>query len=110
MSCDGNGTTLESLRYIPLSYNHAESQASVLRLILSLYPDWEGPGNKIEFVRFTDGITNTVCSLYTYAVGEADRMQKRNPRFFPELTLLLFFSYFSFSRSSIADLACPTKR
>jgi ethanolamine kinase len=28
---------------------------------LTLFPHWEGPGNKIEFVRFTDGITNTVC-------------------------------------------------
>jgi ethanolamine kinase len=48
-------------RYIPLSYSHADSQASALRLILTLNPDWEGPGNNIEFVRFTDGITNTVC-------------------------------------------------
>lgn len=48
-------------RYIPLSYNHADSQSSALRLILTLNPDWEGPGNNIEFVRFTDGITNTVC-------------------------------------------------
>jgi len=49
-------------RYIPQSYNHADSQASALRLVLTLNPDWEGPGNKIEFVRFTEGITNTVCS------------------------------------------------
>lgn len=48
-------------RYIPLSYSHADSQASALRLILTLNPHWEGPGNNIEFVRFTDGITNTVC-------------------------------------------------
>lgn len=47
-------------RYIPLSYSHADSQASALRLILTLNPHWEGPGNNIEFVRFTDGITNTV--------------------------------------------------
>lgn len=53
---------MSSLRYIPLSYNHADSQASALRLVLSLNPDWEGPGNQIEFVRFTDGITNTVCA------------------------------------------------
>lgn len=47
-------------RYIPLSYSHADSQASALRLILTLNPDWEGPGNNVQFVRFTDGITNTV--------------------------------------------------
>lgn len=55
-----NGAT-PALRYIPLSYSPADSQASALRLILTLNPDWEGPENKIEFVRFTDGITNTVC-------------------------------------------------
>lgn len=49
-----------ALRYIPLTYTPADSQASALRLILTLFPHWEGPGNKIEFVRFTDGITNTV--------------------------------------------------
>lgn len=53
--------TLLPLRFIPLSYNHADSQASALRLVLTLNPQWEGPDNKIEFVRFTDGITNTVC-------------------------------------------------
>lgn len=52
---------LSSFRYIPLSYNHADSQTSALRLVLALNPDWEGPGNNVEFVRFTDGITNTVC-------------------------------------------------
>ena len=49
-----------ALRYIPLTYTPADSQASALRLILTLFPHWEGPDNKIEFVRFTDGITNTV--------------------------------------------------
>lgn len=49
-----------ALRHIPLSYSPADSQSTALRLILTLFPDWEGAGNKIEFVRFTDGITNTV--------------------------------------------------
>lgn len=48
------------MRYIPLSYNQAESQASALRLVLALNPHWEHAEGKIEFVRFTDGITNTV--------------------------------------------------
>ncbi|KKK20233.1 ethanolamine kinase [Aspergillus rambellii] len=47
-------------RYIAKSYNHADSHASALRLVLTLNPHWEGPENKIEFVRFTDGITNTL--------------------------------------------------
>ena len=58
-----NGNALSNFRYIPLSYNNADSETSALRLVLTLNPDWEGPGNKIEFVRFTDGITNTVCFL-----------------------------------------------
>ncbi|KAL1962865.1 hypothetical protein VTN77DRAFT_9140 [Rasamsonia byssochlamydoides] len=58
-----------SLRYIPLSYNHADSQASALRLVLSLNPHWEGPGNQIEFVRFTDGITNTLLKIINRKPG-----------------------------------------
>lgn len=60
---ESGNDVLSSLRYIPQSYNHTDSQASALRLVLILNPDWEGPGNNIEFVRFTDGITNTVCSI-----------------------------------------------
>ncbi|OQD89733.1 hypothetical protein PENANT_c002G08157 [Penicillium antarcticum] len=56
-------------RYIPLSYSHADSQASALRLILTLNPDWEGPGNNIQFVRFTDGITNTLLKIINTKAG-----------------------------------------
>ncbi|KAL2221122.1 putative ethanolamine kinase [Thermoascus aurantiacus ATCC 26904] len=56
-------------RYIPQSYNHADSQASALRLVLTLNPDWEGPGNKIEFVRFTEGITNTLLKIINRKPG-----------------------------------------
>ncbi|KAJ5587626.1 uncharacterized protein N7459_003391 [Penicillium hispanicum] len=63
-----NGTT-PALRYIPLSYSPADSQSSALRLILTLIPDWEGPGNKIEFVRFTDGITNTLLKIINRKPG-----------------------------------------
>lgn len=51
----------DTLRYIPLAYDHTDSQTSALRLVLTIKPEWEGPTNNIEFVRFTDGITNTVC-------------------------------------------------
>jgi hypothetical protein len=61
-----NGSDASTPRYIAQSYNHADSHASALRLILTLNPHWEGPENKVEFVRFTDGITNTVrCSKIT---------------------------------------------
>jgi ethanolamine kinase len=51
------------LRYIPLSHNSADSQASALRLLFALFPDWETSEGKVELVRFTDGITNTVCPV-----------------------------------------------
>ncbi|KZF26504.1 kinase-like protein [Xylona heveae TC161] len=50
----------DSLLHIPLTYNIADSQASALRLVLALYPQWEHEEGPIEFVRFTDGITNTL--------------------------------------------------
>lgn len=50
----------KELRHIPLSYNNADSQSSALRLILTLLPEWEHGEGPIEFIRFTDGITNTV--------------------------------------------------
>ena len=46
---------------LPLSHNSADSQASALRLILTLFPDWETADGKVEFIRFKEGITNTVC-------------------------------------------------
>ncbi|KAG9234136.1 kinase-like domain-containing protein [Amylocarpus encephaloides] len=52
-----------NVRFIPLSYNQAESQTSALRLILALLPEWEHTDGKIEFIRFTDGITNTLLKV-----------------------------------------------
>ncbi|EPE36325.1 Protein kinase-like (PK-like) [Glarea lozoyensis ATCC 20868] len=63
------GSPLESqpkpgkVRFIPLSYNQSDSQTSALRLILTLRPDWENTDGKIEFIRFTDGITNTLLKV-----------------------------------------------
>ena len=49
---------------LPLSHNSADSQASALRLILTLFPDWETADGKVEFIRFKEGITNTVRQDY----------------------------------------------
>ncbi|KAK2807399.1 hypothetical protein FQN51_003225 [Onygenales sp. PD_10] len=72
----GSGNVLDeghaSLRYIPLSYNHADSQASALRLVLTLNPHWEHAEGKIEFIRFTDGITNTLLKIIRRAPGLSD--------------------------------------
>lgn len=55
------------VRFIPLSYNNNDSQSSALRLILTLLPEWEH--GKIEFVRFTDGITNTLLKAVNKSPG-----------------------------------------
>lgn len=52
----------ESIRHIPARYNYEDSHNSALNLILSLRPEWRESKDTIEFVRFTDGITNTVCA------------------------------------------------
>lgn len=52
-----------SIRHIDLLYNGADSQESALSLILALRPEWEETKNTIEFVRFKDGITNTVRGM-----------------------------------------------
>ncbi|KAJ9194786.1 hypothetical protein DTO164E3_7207 [Paecilomyces variotii] len=65
-------TTENAPRYIAQSYNHADSQASALRLVLTLNPHWEGPENKIELVRFTDGITNTLLKIVNRKPGLTD--------------------------------------
>ena len=62
MSVDGTSNDLfNEIPYLPLSYSNADSQTSALRLILTLFPDWEHSDGKIDFIRFKDGITNTVC-------------------------------------------------
>ncbi|KAI9051054.1 hypothetical protein LZ554_005162 [Drepanopeziza brunnea f. sp. 'monogermtubi'] len=65
MSTDDPATPATSgahkIRFIPLTYSSAESQTSALRLILALRPDWEN--GKVEFIRFTDGITNTLLKV-----------------------------------------------
>jgi len=64
---------LGQLRHIPLSYNTADSHASALRLALSLFPRWEQEEGRIEFIRFKDGITNTVGMLHGNGLTLAGR-------------------------------------
>lgn len=62
------------VRYIPLSYDSSQSDDSALRLIRELRPDWSGPDSKVEFVRFTDGITNTLLK----AINKKDGLSKED--------------------------------
>ncbi|KAF2735244.1 kinase-like protein [Polyplosphaeria fusca] len=50
----------ESVRYLPLLYDPKDSQNSALNLILTLRPEWRESKSTVEFVHFTDGITNTL--------------------------------------------------
>ncbi|KAG0639714.1 kinase-like domain-containing protein [Tuber brumale] len=53
---------IDELPNIPLSYSVANSQTSASQLIYTLFPEWapERGGRGLKFVRFTDGITNTL--------------------------------------------------
>lgn len=52
----------DHIRFIPLSYScdDTDSHESALRLVTSIRPEWAEHGSRVEFVRFTDGITNTL--------------------------------------------------
>jgi len=52
----------DSLRFIPQYYDNTDSRNSALGLVLTLKPEWRESTDTIDFVRFTDGITNTVCA------------------------------------------------
>ncbi|MCJ1249356.1 hypothetical protein MMC30_006579 [Trapelia coarctata] len=68
----GPNASLDCLRHIPLSYNNADSQASALRLVLTLFPDWEHTEGKVEFIRFKDGITNTLLKAVKRRPGYSE--------------------------------------
>lgn len=57
------------IRYIPLTYDSAHSHDSALDLVLAVRPDWTAPGSNVEFVRFTDGITNTLLKAVNKRAG-----------------------------------------
>ncbi|MCJ1399479.1 hypothetical protein MMC11_002681 [Xylographa trunciseda] len=68
----GDYTTTKALRRISLSYNNADSYASALRLVLALFPDWEHTKGEIEFIRFKDGITNTLLKAIKRRPGYSE--------------------------------------
>ncbi|KAI0197760.1 kinase-like protein [Astrocystis sublimbata] len=55
-----NGSHATQIHRIPLSYDSANDDASARQLVLSLRPQWSSPDSDIQFVRFTEGITNTL--------------------------------------------------
>ena len=55
-----SSSTAADIRFLPLTYHHADSDASALRLVFTLFPTWEKDPGEVTFTRFTDGITNTL--------------------------------------------------
>lgn len=66
---NGQNGSASHVRFVSSSYDSQESEQSATRLILAVRPDWAGEGSKIEFVRFTDGITNTLLKAVNKKAG-----------------------------------------
>jgi ethanolamine kinase len=49
-----------NIEYIDLSYDPSNSQESAIKLVTTLFPEWAADTSTIQFIRFKDGITNTV--------------------------------------------------
>ncbi|KAI2635023.1 kinase-like protein [Xylaria nigripes] len=64
-----NGHSTAKVRYVPLPYESTHSESSARQLILALRPGWSSPDSNIEFVRFTDGITNTLLKAINRKAG-----------------------------------------
>ncbi|KAL5089419.1 hypothetical protein Trisim1_005697 [Trichoderma cf. simile WF8] len=63
------GSAHSHVRFLPITYDSSNSQASAQKLILSLFPQWESDDSKVDFVRFTDGITNTLLKAVNRLPG-----------------------------------------
>lgn len=59
----------DSLPHISEYYDNSNSHNSALHLILTIRPDWREAKDTIEFVRFTDGITNTLLKAVNKLPG-----------------------------------------
>ncbi|KFA61306.1 hypothetical protein S40285_05980 [Stachybotrys chlorohalonatus IBT 40285] len=64
-----NGDTGHHIRFIPLTYDSHNSQATALQLIHTLFPQWASDDSNVELVRFTDGITNTLLKAVNRRPG-----------------------------------------
>ncbi|PTB64135.1 kinase-like protein [Trichoderma citrinoviride] len=62
------GSAHGHVRFLPVTYDSSDSQ-SALKLILSLFPQWGSDDSNVDFVRFTDGITNTLLKAVNRRPG-----------------------------------------
>ncbi|GAP90466.1 putative choline ethanolamine kinase [Rosellinia necatrix] len=64
-----NGDSTDQILRIPWMYDSTNDDDSARKLILALRPEWSSPDSKVEFVRFTDGITNTLLKAVNRKPG-----------------------------------------
>lgn len=57
-----NHTNGHAIPHIDLSYDHTNSVDSLRKLVFNIHPKWREHTDELEIVKFTDGITNTVCT------------------------------------------------
>ena len=95
-----NGDTLP-LRALPLRYDKADSEQSARALVIALNPEWAQTPGSIEFVRFKDGITNTVRTVYHEKLSWSLPFRPQQPTDRPMC---------SYSRQSRSGLASMTTR
>lgn len=62
---------LIEVKYIPLSYDHAESDASALKLLYALYPQRQKDPGPVVIVPFTEGIMNTLLKITKMIPGRS---------------------------------------
>ena len=62
------------IRFIPQAYDEYDGEASALRLLYALYPDWASRPGSVKIKAFTEGIMNTVCfQLFASLVLQVDQ-------------------------------------
>lgn len=60
----GNGhevTTSSQLQHLDLTFDSKDLDQSALSLAYRIQPKWREAPGRIEIIKFTEGITNTVC-------------------------------------------------
>lgn len=72
--CGQNGGD-HHIRYIPLSFTSDDIDSSALRIVKAIQPDWDD--SEVEFVRFTDGITNTLLKAVRKRAGVSKEERDR---------------------------------
>ena len=59
----------DPIQYIPQAYDEYDGEASALRLLYALYPDWASQPGSVEIEPFTEGVMNTVCFEFFICSG-----------------------------------------